>query len=364
MTDKDTEQFENGSVPSENTLTDSYQSLTDSDFDMSGVTSSIYYADVDLRHVVQIIQLQLLYVPSKKLVLNSQINEGASTSRGLNISVTNNVPSTTITPRPKSVIFGEACLKIPQVEIEISRSIVIPLNDWLQRTPVGESILNYYTSFNRLSDKLQLKLCDAILFREFHGVTGRRKITPERFTKLTKEITDLFPSELPGTYYTPKVEKGITEAVAAYGKLIQQYRYFNRKKKGDVVNFNLNKELNRQLENLDPPSSKVDVKEKLTFLEREITPWTTIIKNWEETHEERLNSYKNLREYFERFPCLKQPQAASLLTLDFDIKWPEVAKCMETEWYGSSNVIIYTEDDDGTLTKKRKIPTQSTTGDS
>ncbi|KAF7998393.1 hypothetical protein HCN44_009791 [Aphidius gifuensis] len=66
MTDKDTEQFENGSVPSENTLTDSYQSLTDSDFDMSGVTSSIYYADTSNDIQVSLARARSSVVKLKK----------------------------------------------------------------------------------------------------------------------------------------------------------------------------------------------------------------------------------------------------------------------------------------------------------
>lgn len=53
----------------------------------------------------------------------------------------------------------------------------------------------------------------------------------------------------------------------------------------------------------------------MSFLEKEVGPWSTVCENWRATHEARQKILENttVHGYFERSPCLKQQLNASLV---------------------------------------------------
>lgn len=223
--------------------------------------------------------------------------------------------TSTVSSSSHQPLFGATCFSASTVRVQRSPSIVIPLKNWLKKSTKGEQIIEHFGVFGNLISKLRGELANFVISREIDGLNFFPKISADRYLELAKEIKDLFHSESIGSYYTPRVPKTeYSKAQNAKGKLLQAYDYMKKleRVRQEKIEAQKKKE-NTIIVDTEAESSN---KEKLEFLEKELEPWPQVVAFWRDTWSIRKDLLKNLgiHEYFERFPCLKQPLGINLVS--------------------------------------------------
>lgn len=84
------------------------------------------------------------------------------------------------------------------------------------------------------------------------------------------------------------------------------------------------------------------------FLKHNVGPEVEILDAWKNSFNIRQQFLTNhdLNNYFETYPCLKQPFGYNLINLDFESKYPEYANNLYLNWSDTAQAVI-------TLCKKK-----------
>ncbi|CAH1110431.1 unnamed protein product [Psylliodes chrysocephalus] len=210
-----------------------------------------------------------------------------------------------------------------------------------------EAILSKYTDGqivllqkNKLNNCLRQKLVKVVI-TELFPVYGL-EIRAEVFTKLAKEIEELFPNENAATYYLPYTtckdkDKG-RKSIGPRGKLYT--KYVNCKTQLRLANAqkNTQKAPNKKVES---PKS-VSAKTSLEFLKVAIEPYPKILEAWEDSLSLRKKVYCNvsLDVIYKDLPCLKQNFGIELIETDFNRKYPDSTDIIYTTWPKVAKAIL------------------------
>ncbi|XP_008551904.1 uncharacterized protein LOC103574270 [Microplitis demolitor] len=197
----------------------------------------------------------------------------------------------------------------------------------LKSHPHGLNILNCYKLNKTLTKPTRNLLGRLIIQKEHEGKNSIENLPSFRYQELAKQISELFSSELPNTFYTPHVAIGGGVVQPARGILLSCNNYLRKQYMKQSTLTTVFLEKSTDVTNNVPSDS-------IQFLKTYIDPWKSVIDHWITSYDERQKDLLNcsINSYFIKFPCLKQANGYTLLELDFDLKYPDKKNAFKENW--------------------------------
>ncbi|XP_074101655.1 uncharacterized protein LOC141529128 isoform X1 [Cotesia typhae] len=197
----------------------------------------------------------------------------------------------------------------------------------LKSHPHGLNILNCYKLNKTLTKPTRNLLGRLIIQKEHEGKNSVENLPSGRYQELAKQISELFSSELPNTYFTPHVTIGGGVVQPARGILLSCNNYLRKQYLKQSTSKTVFLETPTDITNNVPSES-------IQFLKTYIEPWKSVTDHWITSYDERQKELLNcsINSYFIQFPCLKQTNGYTLLELDFDLKYPHKKSALQENW--------------------------------
>lgn len=171
------------------------------------------------------------------------------------------------------------------------------------------------------------------------------RIPKEVFTKISQQITEVFPTESSATYYIPPYRDSKGKSVSAHGKLWDRYANMRKKyrelqmipqktkrtsKTADegiktiivFINFKYTNLIETSFFVFVVEDSNADNEERLqeiSWLKNNCQPWPAVVESWSATSKLRLEIYKrdetSIHAYYQMYPALRMPLGYTLVKL-------------------------------------------------
>ncbi|KAJ8909351.1 hypothetical protein NQ315_014971 [Exocentrus adspersus] len=232
--------------------------------------------------------------------------------------------------------IAQSCSNPMSKKVKLSEDSLFPngLEKFLEKQPEGCLILG---SKKKLNNYLRQKLAKIVVNYMVAQNLPKSDYTvkAETFSKVAKEIVQVFPSETEETYYIPFLAKkaGAGLRQPARGKLWS--RYIN---------------VRAALRNANAAMKTTSLPEKepllespeLKFLKCATEPIVKVIHAWEETFHlrQQFDKEATLEDIYNTYPALKTETGLDLLESDFNRKYEDKCDVIYNEWPKVASAII------------------------